>query len=194
MYLRVDEGSLKLVSNKTSGPGRKVSRESMTFRKAGCINVSFAVWPVALLLLLTIAAPVFAQNAAGTILGVVKDSQGGAVTGATVTVRSTESGLTRELKTTDDGSYRAPAMPVGNYSIKAEASGFKTATDNGVVLTVASEAQVNFSLEVGTASQQVVVTGEAAQVETTNATLDGTVDEQRMARLSKLACWQLPLL
>jgi hypothetical protein len=155
----------------------------MTYRKGGSLNVSFAVWSVALLLVLTVSAPVIAQNAAGTILGVVKDAQGGAVTGATVTVRNTETGLTRELKTGDDGSYRAPAMPVGNYSIKVEAPGFKTATNEGVVLTVASEAQVNLTLEVGAATQQVVVTGEAAQVETTNATLGGTVDEQRMADL-----------
>jgi hypothetical protein len=155
----------------------------MTFRKDGCVNVSFAVWLVALFLLLTAAAPAFAQNAAGTILGVVKDAQGGAVVGATVTVRNTETGLSRELKTADDGSYRAPAMPVGSYSIKVEASGFKTDTHDGVVLTVASEAQVSFTLEIGAATQQVIVTGEAAQVETSNATLGGTVDEHRMADL-----------
>jgi hypothetical protein len=82
-------------------------------------------WSVALLLVLTVSAPVFAQNA-GTILGVVKGSQGRAVTGATVTIRSTETGLSRELKTGDE-MYRAPAMPVGNSPIKVGV-GFQVAT------------------------------------------------------------------
>src|SRR4029077_3385273 len=80
-------------------------------------------------------------------------------------------------------TYRAPALPVGNYSVKVEKSGFKTSTHDGLLLAVTQEMAVNFDLEVGAASQEVVVTGEAPQVETTTSTLGGLVDERRMADL-----------
>ena len=155
----------------------------MTFRKGGCVNFSFAVCAVAMLLLLTVAAPIFAQNATGTILGVVKDSQGGAVAGATVTIRNTETGLTRTVTTGDDGTYRAPALPVGAYSVRVEKTGFKSSTHDGLTLNVTDEMAVNFTLEIGASTVEVVVTGEAPQVETTTSTLGGLVDEKRMADL-----------
>ncbi len=130
-----------------------------------------------------LAVPSFSQNATGTIFGVVKDAQGGAVPGATVTVRDTETGLVRTLTTGEDGAYRAPALPVGTYSVKVEKQGFKTSTHGGLVLAVTQEMELNFDLEVGTAAQEVVVTGEAPQVETTTSTLGGLVDERRIQDL-----------
>jgi hypothetical protein len=155
----------------------------MKSRNDGCVKFGLAIWSVALLLLLKLAVPVFAQNAAGTILGVVKDSQGGAVAGATVTIRNTETGLTRSLMTGEDGAYRAPALPVGTYSVKVEKAGFKSATHDGLVLAVTQEMTVGFDLEIGASTQEVVVTGETPQVETTTSTIGGLVDEQRMAEL-----------
>src|ERR1700736_3514199 len=113
------------------------------------------------LLALFIGSSAFAQNATGTILGVVKDTQGGAVAGATVTIRNTETGLTRSLTTGEDGSYRAPALPVGTYSIKVEKPGFKSSTHDGLTLNVTDEMVVHFALEIGASTQEVVVTGEA---------------------------------
>jgi hypothetical protein len=87
----------------------------MVIRKRGCENVSFAICPVVLLLLLAVALPVFAQNSTGTILGVVKDAQGGAVAGATVTIHNTETGLTRSLTTgRPRGRGGTPAPTVKN--------------------------------------------------------------------------------
>lgn len=155
----------------------------MTIRKFKSLNISLAIWPTVMLLLLTVSAPVFAQNSTGTILGVVKDAQGGTVAGATVTIRNTETGLTRSIATSDDGAYRAPALPVGGYSVKVEKTGFKSSTHDGLVLNVTDEMAVNFTLEVGASAVEVVVTGEAPQVETTTSTLGGLVDEKRMADL-----------
>lgn len=155
----------------------------MTLRKRGSLNFGFAVWSVALLLLLAVAVPVFSQSSTGTILGVVKDAQGGAVTGATVTIRNTDTGLIRSLKTSEDGAYRAPQLPVGNYSVKIEMAGFKGSTHDGLVLTVAQEMPVNFDLEIGQQTQEVVVTGEAPQVETTSGTLGGLVTEEKISDL-----------
>ena len=71
-------------------------------------------WAMGLILFL-IAVPVFAQLATGTILGVVKDTSGGTVPGAKVTVTSSETAQSRTVTTNDDGSYRFPGMPVGHY-------------------------------------------------------------------------------
>lgn len=130
-----------------------------------------------------LSVPMFSQNATGTILGGVRDAQGGAIAGATVTIRNTETGLVRSLATEDDGSYRAPALPVGTYLVKVEKQGFKTSTHDGLGLAVTQEMAVNVELEVGASTQEVVVTGESPQVETTTSTLGGLVDERRMADL-----------
>jgi hypothetical protein len=140
-------------------------------------------WATALIVLLLVAIPVFAQAPTGVILGVVKDASGGSIAGATVTVVNTETGLTRTLTTAEDGAYRFPALPVGHYSVNVERSGFKPETHEGLILNVSQEEALNFTLEVGAATQEVVVTGEAPQVGTTNATMGGTVDEQKMADL-----------
>ncbi len=123
-------------------------------------------------LLFLLAIPIFAQVApTGTILGVVKDASGASIPRANVTVQNVESGFTRTGMTGDDGAYRFPGLPVGHYNVKVEMTGFKTETQTGLTLDVAQEEVVNFTLQVGTTEQQVVVTVEAPQVDTTTSSL-----------------------
>jgi hypothetical protein len=142
-----------------------------------------ASWPVALLLLL-LASPIFAQVIpTGTISGVVKDSAGLVVSNATITVTNAGSNLQRTAKTGDDGAYRLPALPIGSYSVKVETPGFKTETQKGLTLDVAQEAVVNFTMEVGGTEQQIVVTADAARVDTTTSSLGHIVDSNQIADL-----------
>ena len=85
--------------------------------------------------------------------------------------------------TADDGAYRVPELAVGRYEVKAERTGFKTETRKGITLEVTEQAVVNFTLEVGSTSQQVVVTEEASVVNTQDATLGGLVNEQSVKDL-----------
>ena len=62
----------------------------------------------------------FAQTFRGTILGSVTDSSGAAVPGATVTIRNVDTGLVRTVTTSEDGSYSAPELPIGTYSVSVE--------------------------------------------------------------------------
>jgi Carboxypeptidase regulatory-like domain/TonB dependent receptor-like, beta-barrel len=124
-----------------------------------------------------------AQLPSGTILGVVKDASGGVVPGAAVTARSVDTGQSRSAVTEADGSYRFNALPVGNYEVRVEAKGFQVAVHSGLTLTVAQQAVVNFALQVGAASQTVVVTTEAPLVNTTSGSLGGLVNEQKVADL-----------
>src|SRR5579862_8565373 len=139
-------------------------------------------WAVGLILFL-IAVPVFAQLATGTILGVVKDTSGGTVAGANVTVTNTETTQSRSVTTETDGSYRFSGVPAGHYTIKTEKDGFKTSTQTGLVLDVSADLVVNGTMEVGSSAQEVTVTGEAPLVNTTTSALGGLVDENKMADL-----------
>lgn len=128
------------------------------------------------------ADPASAQQA-GTILGVVKDTSGGTVPEAKVTVTNTDTNDSRTINTGDDGAFNAPGLNPGHYLLKIEKVGFKTVNQTGLVLDVAGQLVVNPTLEIGTASQEVTVTGEAPVVNTTTSQLGGLVNDQQMAEL-----------
>jgi len=136
---------------------------------------------VALLLLVTIS--VSAQIPTGTILGVVKDATGGTVAGAAITVTNVDTNLTRTGTTSDDGAYRFPGLPVGNYVVRVTKDGFQTAERKGLTLVVDQQAAIDVTLQVGSTGQTVTVTEEAPQVNTTNASTGAVVEEQQVQDL-----------
>jgi hypothetical protein len=138
---------------------------------------------VALIVLSLTAVPVKAQIPTGTYLGTVKDSTGGTIAAASVTVTNLDTGLTRTGTTGDDGGYRFPALPVGNYQIQVMKDGFQTAQRKGLTLNVTDEDVIDFTLQVGSTGQTVVVTEEAPLVNTTGASVGGLVDDQKVADL-----------
>ena len=75
-----------------------------------------------------------AQNPTATISGVVKDSTGAVVPGASLTVTNTDTGLTRSGPSGPDGSYKFPALPVGHYEVRAEHAGFQASVQKGLTL------------------------------------------------------------
>src|SRR3990172_5783570 len=116
---------------------------------------------VALFLCWVTTAVVWAQMPTATVLGVVKDATGAVVPNASLTARNLDTGQTRRSVAGTDGSYRLSALPVGTYEIRAEQPGFRAALHTGLTLTVAQEAVVNFTLEVGAIEQTVTVAAEA---------------------------------
>src|SRR5487761_1477755 len=135
-------------------------------------NSSLPVWVLALMLLFAI--PVVAQSPTGVIL--VRDTTGASIPKTVVTVTNVETGLTRTMMTGSAGAYSFPALPVGHYTVKAEHTGFMTETRRGLVLAVTQDAVLNFTL-------QIVVTGQAPQVNTTNSSLGGLVNPHQMEAL-----------
>lgn len=127
--------------------------------------------------------PVIAQAPVGTILGTVKDASGAAVPGANISVQNLDTNELRTTTTGDDGAYRVPGLAVGRYNVKIEKTGFKTATQQNLTLDVAQELVVNVALTVGESTQEVVVTGEATQINTTTSSLAHVVDEDQVADL-----------
>src|SRR6202163_3500749 len=147
------------------------------YRKSLCVSI------VSIAALILLAIPVAAQLPTATILGVAKDSSGGVLPNVTVTITNVDTGTVRTAKTSDDGEFRAPELPVGRYEVRAEHAGFKTVTRKGITLEVTQQAVINFDFEVGSTATQVVVTEEAPMVNTQNATLGGTVNETKMTEL-----------
>src|SRR5712671_4125789 len=139
-------------------------------------------WIIAVVVLVAVL-PVFSQLPTGTILGTVKDASAGAVAGTSVTILNKDTGLSRTMTTNEDGTYRVPGLPVGQYEVKFEKQGFETLTQQGLTLEVTQELVLNADLKVGTASQAVTVTGEAQLVNTTSSSLGGLVNEQKIADL-----------
>ncbi len=126
--------------------------------------------------ILLMCLPAYSQGSFGRILGTVTDQSGGVVAGAAVTVIDTERGITRALMTDDAGAYNAPNLTPGNYTVRAEAKGFKRIERQGVTIEVGHEVRVDLTLQPGEQNQTVTVTESVPLVETTNATMGGTLE------------------
>ena len=88
----------------------------------------------------------------------------------------TARGVTRTLTTDDAGEYSAPNLIPGNYTVRAESKGFKKIERQNVGIEVGKEVRVDLTVQPGEQEQTVTVTEAVPLVETTNATLGGTLD------------------
>src|SRR6202163_1138312 len=125
---------------------------------------------------LLLCVPAFSQGNTGRILGTVTDQSGGVVAGATVTVIDTERGVNRTLTSDDAGEYNAPNLTPGMYTVRAEAKGFKKLERQNIALEVGKEVRIDLTVQPGQQEQTVTVTEQVPLVETTNATLGGTLN------------------
>jgi hypothetical protein len=119
---------------------------------------------------LLVSATAFAQgggaSVTGTIQGRVSDASGAVLPGVTVTASSPSMiGLQTQV-TTDNGSYRFPAVPPGVYTISFELPGFNTVKREGVQVSLGFTANVNAELAVATLQETVTVTGESPVIDT----------------------------
>ena len=111
---------------------------------------------------------VFAQaTATAELRGVVTDSNGGAVSGATVTATDNAKGTTRTVTSDGDGNYVILSLLPSTYTVKVDGSGFASSTVNNVMLEVGQQAQLNVKLAVGAVGAVVdVLQGDEVLVET----------------------------
>jgi Carboxypeptidase regulatory-like domain len=121
------------------------------------------------------SASLFAQANFGRILGTVTDQTGAVLPGATVSVIDTQRGLARTLTTDQAGEYNAPTLTPGTYNIRVEVKGFKMLEEHNIVLEVGKEVRVDLTPQPGDQAQTVTVTEAIQLVDTTSATLGGTV-------------------
>jgi hypothetical protein len=133
---------------------------------------------VAIIGVFLLCGPLFSQDSQGRILGTITDQTGGVVAGATVTVLDVQRGVSRTLTTDQAGEYNAPNLTPGIYRVRAEAKGFAAIERPNISLEVGTEVRVDLTLSPGAQTQTMTVTEELPELETTTATLGGTLSNE----------------
>jgi len=127
--------------------------------------------------------PFAAQYTTASLSGTVVDPSGAAVSGATVTMQSTETGFTRTTRSGSGGNYLFPVLPIGEYTLKVSKSRFKTYVQEGIVLTVNLSASQTVTLQTGRQSQETTVTGNILGVTTSSAAVGLLVNQKNIVDL-----------
>jgi len=118
-----------------------------------------------------------------TIFGTVTDSSGAVVPAVKITVTNNETGAVRQATTSEAGAYVISQLPIGSYTIKAEASGFKTFLLERVQVQVDENRQVNIVMAVGAVTESIQVQAELTQVETRSGAVREVVDSARIIEM-----------
>ncbi|HXG95113.1 MAG TPA: TonB-dependent receptor [Blastocatellia bacterium] len=137
-----------------------------------------------LLIPLAFTASARAQAVYGSIIGTVTDPQGAAVAGATVTVTDLTKNVSSTVQTNEDGNYTVTHLIPGRYSVKVEAQGYKSTTQE-VDVKADVAARTDFALQVGAVTEQVTVTAEAQQLtlKTDRAEVSTTFSQTQLEEL-----------
>ncbi len=130
-----------------------------------------------------ISLPLLSQTSQGTIQGRIIDQSGGTIAGAMVTVTDVARGVTRTITSDSAGQYIAADLTPGTYTVRAVANGFQTIERAGVLVEVAQSIRVDLTLQPGAQTQTITVTGELPEINTTDATLGGTVSNDAILGL-----------
>ncbi len=121
--------------------------------------------------------PPFTQAGGGARAGRITDEQGGVLPGVTVTATHKDTGVSKHTQTGANGRFRFAALPVGNYTVRAELAGFAPVVVEDVVINVATTSALDLTLKVAAMAEQVTVTAEIPLVATLPAV--GTMVSQQ---------------
>src|SRR5258708_34849368 len=142
---------------------------------------------VSVLIILAIASlsasQAYAQVSGATLSGTVTDPSGAVIAGARVSIANKATGVVHDVTTDSAGFYLAPNLQPGPYDVTASASGFSTAKQADLTLTVGAQQVLNMPLKVGEASQTVLVTEAAPLVQLGSSTLSAQVEATTVREL-----------
>jgi hypothetical protein len=124
-----------------------------------------------------------AQAFTATLAGTVRDTSGGVVPKAKVTLEDSERGIVRSFTTGSVGTYVFSLVPPGTYTLRVAGAGFKDYLQKGIVLTVGESAKQDVTLQVGAQTQQITVTAGAPLLNTSNSNIASTVTGRQVVEL-----------
>jgi len=136
-----------------------------------------------LLSVLALALGAVAQVQNGQFTGAVTDPSGAAIPNAKVTATNNGTNLSVSTTTNQSGVYTIKELPIGNYKVSVEASGFKTSTNAGLTMNAGTIEHVDFKMQLGETKEVVEVTGEAAAINTEDSKLSTTVTSTQISNL-----------
>jgi hypothetical protein len=169
---------MKVTIRPTAVPGGMVNA-----RSSGLHSRPFQL--VAALLLLVAGCWFFgpqalAQTSYGNMVGMVTDTTGASVLGASVTLKNNGTGVTQSATTASSGTYRFVNLNPGSYSVSVSDAGFKSARQDAVDVQIGGTSRADFTLEVGDIAQTVTVTAAASDLHTDSATLEGVIEGRQV--------------
>ncbi len=141
-----------------------------------CVHLRFGV------VLVLLSASLVAAQTSGGIRGTVTDPSGAILAGAAIVVKHLETNIERKMTANSEGIYFADNLQPGEYEVAVEARGFRRGLHRVTVLT-GNIAEVNLPLAVGSTTETVSVTSEAAQLNTTDYKIDGVITRERIEQL-----------
>ena len=136
----------------------------------------------ACLAFVVIATAAWAQAPVGTIAGTVRDQSDAVVPGASITIRHQGTGVERHVTSGSDGTYSAPSLAAGTYLVVVELTGFRTQRAEVTVAT-GRVATLDMRMELGEASETVMVAASAIHVETEAHAVTGVITRQKIQEL-----------
>src|SRR5260370_27377527 len=144
-----------------------------------------AAFSLVVILAITISSAntAYAQVSGANLSGTITDPSGAAIAGAKVSVANKATGVTRDVTTDTAGFYSAPNLLPGPYEVAASASGFSTTKQADLMLTVGGQQVLNLALKIGEATQTVVVTEAAPQVQLGSSTISAQIESKEILEL-----------
>ena len=139
--------------------------------------------PIFVILALFLAPSSLFADVTGSILGVVRDPSQAVLKGVRVTVTNTQTNLSQDTVTGDDGSYHFLALPAGTYRLNATVAGFQQFQTTDIVLKVNDQLRVDIAMRVGNVKEEVSVAANAVQVQTESTQLGDVIDSKKMLAL-----------
>ncbi|HZQ55870.1 MAG TPA: carboxypeptidase regulatory-like domain-containing protein [Bryobacteraceae bacterium] len=128
--------------------------------------------------------PMRAQAVANaTIQGVITDATGASIANAKIVATQTNTGQTQQTVSGNDGFYVLPNLPVGPYELEVSAPSFSRYVQSGIILQVGKNVEVNVQMRLGTVTQNIEVSADAAMVETHDTSISEIIDQRRIIDL-----------
>ncbi|MFN7995648.1 MAG: carboxypeptidase-like regulatory domain-containing protein [Bryobacteraceae bacterium] len=152
----------------------------LTLRWARLLLVCLSV-----LMIVTVFYPAIinAQEVSASINGTVTDPNGLGVPAAIIRAQNEATGTSVTTTTSNTGDYVLPSLAAGTYNVTAERPGFRTAVLSNVTLVVFQKARIDIHLEVGEVTAKIEVQASAPLVDSTTATVAGTVENRKIEEL-----------
>src|SRR4051794_36974434 len=132
------------------------------------------------LLLLFPALSAYAQFESASVLGYAKDTSGAAIPNGAVTLTNTATGIAQKATTDTEGRYEFSSIPIGTYTVVAEAQGFEKSQTPPFKLTTGARQRVDFSMKPGSVSETVTVSSLPTVLETETSSRGQVIGTQQI--------------
>src|ERR1700742_2066063 len=154
--------------------------------RVGSFNKIALAGALFLILSFVSARPLDAQQYLGTLTGEVTDSSGAKIANADVSATDITTHFTTKTKTNGSGEFSIPFLTPDTYEVTVQISGFRPETRTGLVLTAGGNERIDFTLQVGSAGEKVVVTADLELLDTASANLGTTMGTKEVTDLPNI--------